>query len=163
MCLISNFTIMKIVYVWEKNIFLKKLNFWAELNLTIVLIPSRLMLIWAKIDFSAQSWLSYDTTRPGPGCPGAVLEAHSFKEDHTAPLWRVQWADSLQLQCLWGPSTLQAKASLFLRSPQAMIEYSGGLWLAISLFLFFKKYSSIWLPRVLVTSYRLFHCNTRAP
>lgn len=40
MCLISNFTIMKIVYVWGKNIFLKKLNFWAELNVTIVLIPS---------------------------------------------------------------------------------------------------------------------------
>ena len=148
----------------KKFFFLK--NSISELSLISQLFwfhLSRLMLIWAKIDFSPQSWLSYDTTRPGPRCPGAVLEGHSFKEEHTAPLWRVQWADSLQRQCLWGRSKLQAKASLFLSSPQAVIEYSGELGLAISLSLFFKKYLSIWLPRVLVASYRLFHRSTRAP
>ena len=66
--------------------------------------------------------------RPGPGCPGAVLEGHSCKEEDAAPLWRLKWADSLQLQCLW-----YSQGQSLPEWPQAMIEYHGGLGLALSL------------------------------
>ena len=110
-----------------------KLNFWIEPNLSIVLTSS------VKADaglgrnrFVTSKLTSLDTARPDAGRPTTVLEGHSFKKELAILLWRAQLADSLQLQHLWDLSKLQAKASLFLSSPQAMTEYSGELGPAIS-------------------------------